>query len=381
MFRSQIYPYPVVSKLDRVTAYAYEVISGRIIAGKTQRQACERHVRDLKHQGTKEFPFVFDPCKAHEIIEFAETLTLAEGDEPQPLRLWGFQDFILGNWGGWLNAKGYRRFRTSYVQLARQNGKSLKNAVPALYYGNFDSYQYPQVYCAATKELQARIVLSECIKFINADPELSGGEYGEGLFKVKEYAGKVECAVSNGTKKLKQCLISVITTAGFDLNSPCYRLYEYCKLILSDLHLDETQFAFICELDEQDDIWDEKNWPKANPLWTEETLESLHSEAVKAKEMQGEDLRNFLTKSLNQWVQFTDNQYMNLSHWKACESDITIEDMKEHECYLGLDLSSGGDPDIRLLGVPYRRWAASKILHSFTQFHARSSGSGAYQNR
>ncbi|MGG0756256.1 terminase large subunit [Brevibacillus laterosporus] len=393
MYSSHIYPYNTVTELDRVTAYAQEVVSGRIIAGKTQRQACERHLRDLERQETEDFPYVFDPEKAHEIIEFAESLTLAEGEEPEPLKLWGFQDFIFGSWNGWLNLKGYRRFRTSYVQVARQNGKSLGNAVPAIYYGNFDGYNYPQVYCAATKELQARIVLSECIKFINADPELGGDEYEDGLFKVKEYAGKIECFVSkgfiralgrdtksidgfrpyfgsvdeyhlhkdnqmfkllaDGTKKLKQSLISVITTAGFDLNSPCYRMYGYCKMILSGVHTNETRFVFICELDKDDDIWDESNWPKANPLWTEETLESLRSEAIEAKETQGEDLRNFITKSLNRWIQFADNQYMNMEHWKACESDTTIEDMEGRECYLGLDLSSGGDLTSGALEFPF----------------------------
>ncbi|WP_155620716.1 terminase large subunit [Paenibacillus macerans] len=369
--------------MDRVTAYAKEVISGRIIAGQTQRQACERHLRDLERQGTKNFPYVFDPDRAHEIIEFAESLTLAEGEEPEPLRLWGFQDFIFGSWNGWLTLEGYRRFRTSYVQVARQNGKSLGNAVPSLYYGNFDGYNYPQVYCAATKEDQARIVLKECLKFINADPELSGTKYEPGLFTSKEYKSTILCNVtqgeiraigrdtetidgfrpyfasvdeyhkhktnqmykllSDGQKKLKQCLTSVITTAGFDINSPCYELYEYCKLILSGVHSDETQFVFICELDKDDDIWDERNWPKANPLWTDQTLESLRADAIKAKQMQGAELRNFMTKSLDIWVQFADNQYMNMEHWKACASDTTLEDMRGRECYLGLDLSSGGD--------------------------------------
>ncbi|MBY9077268.1 terminase large subunit [Paenibacillus sp. HN-1] len=369
--------------MDRVTAYALEVVSGRIIAGKTQRQACERHLKDLERQGMEDFPYVFDPDRAHEIIEFAESLTLAEGEEPEPLRLWGFQDFIFGSWNGWLTLDGYRRFRTSYVQVARQNGKSLGNAVPSLYYGNFDGYNYPQIYCAATKEDQARIVLKECLKFINADAELSGTKYEPGLFTSKEYKSTILCnltrgeiraigrdtetidgfrpyyasvdeyhkhktnqmykLLSDGQKKLKQCLTSVITTAGFDVNSPCYELYEYCKLILSALHVDETQFVFICELDKGDDIWDESNWPKANPLWTEQTLESLRADAIKAKKMQGAELRNFMTKSLDIWVQFSDTQYMNMEHWKACASETTLEDMAGRECYLGLDLSSGGD--------------------------------------
>ncbi|RKN87021.1 terminase large subunit [Paenibacillus ginsengarvi] len=370
---------------DRVTRYALEVVEGKLPrrVGKSERQACERHLRDLGRQGTEEFPYVWSPEKARELIEFSESLTLAEGEEPRPLVLWGFQDFIFGSWHGWRTLDGYRRFRTSYVQVARQNGKSLGNAVPTMYYGNFDGYQYPQVYCTATKEMQARIVLKECFKFINADEELAGTEYEDGLFTIKDYASKILCNLSNGeiralgrdtksidgfrpyfasvdeyhlhkdnqmyklladgTKKLKQCLISVITTAGFDLNSPCYELYNYCKMILDGTHEDETQFVFICELDKDDDIWDELNWPKANPLWTDQTLESLRADAVKAKAMQGEELRNFLTKSLNQWVQFADNQYMNMEHWKACASDTTIEDMTGSECWLGLDLSKGGD--------------------------------------
>ena len=398
----------MVIVVDRVTSYAFDVCMGKIPAGLSQRQACNRHLKDLERQNTEDFPYHWDVDKANEIIEFAETLTIAEGEEPQPLLLYGFQDFIFGSWHGWRNEKGYRRFRTSYVQVARQNGKSLGNAVPTMYYGNFDGYNYPQIYCTATKELQAKIVLKECFKFINADEELSGNEYEEGLFTIKEYKSLIECNVTNGeiralgrdtdsidgfrpyfgsvdeyhkhktsqmykllvdgTKKLKQCLISVITTAGFDLNSPCYELYEYCKKILAGVVKDETQFVFICELDKDDDIWDESNWIKANPLWTEETLQSLRADAIKAKAMGGEELRNFLTKSLNEWVQFADGQYMNLEHWKNCESTKTLENFKGFSCYAGLDLSSGGDLTSLALVFPYLRDNEKKYYvysHSF----------------
>jgi phage terminase large subunit-like protein len=377
------YPINVLTEIDRPTRFALDVVNGKRIAGKSEIQACERHLNDLDRQGTPDFPYIWNPDKALDIIEFAESLTLAEGEEPEPLRLWGFQDFIFGCWNGWTKLDGYRRFRTSYIQVARQNGKSLGNAVPALYYGNFDGYHYPQIYCTATKERQAKIVLKECIKFIDADKELCGDKYNPGLFTVKEYKSTIECNNTNGEisalgrdtesidgfrpyfasvdeyhkhktnqmyklltdgqKKLLQCLASAITTAGFDLNSPCYELYNYCKMIISGLHVDETQFVYICELDKDDDIWDEANWPKSNPLWTPQTLESLRSDAIKAKLMQGEELRNFETKSLNRWVQFSENQYMNMEHWKACGSNTTIEDMRGKECYFGLDLSSGGD--------------------------------------
>lgn len=400
---------------DRATKFAESIVKGTAdrAVGKTEILCCQRHLRDLERQGTPEFPYMWDEKKAQLLIDFAESLILAEGEEPLPLHLRPFQDFVMGSWNGWLTLEGYRRFRTSYMQVARQNGKSLGNAIPSLYFGNFDGYNYAQVYCTAVKELQAKIVLKECIKFIDADPELSGTEYEEGLFIVKEYASKIVCnqthgeiralgrdtksidgfrpyfgsvdeyhlhkdnqmykLLVDGTKKLKQCLISVITTAGFNLTSPCYELYNYCKNVLAGVVDDETAYIFICEpdkedIDKKDGIFDESVWPKANPLWTPETLTSIRADAIKAKQMQGEELRNFMTKSLNIWVQFGDTQYMNLEHWKACESDTTMEDVRGRECYLGLDLSSGGDLTSGALEFPFMMGDEKKYYidsHSF----------------
>lgn len=377
---------------DRVTQYAQDVVSGNKLStawleqpaiGKTQILACKRHLHDMERIGTEDFPYVWNIEKSLDIVDFAESLVLAEGDEPQPLKCRGFQDFIFGSWNGWVHKDtGYRRFRTSYVQIARQNGKSLGNAVPALYYGNFDGYQYPQIYCVATKEAQAKIVLKETYKFINADEELKTE-----LFTIKDYRSEVECNLTNGTikalgrdtesidgfrpyfgsvdeyhkhktnqmyklltggtRKLKQCLVSIITTAGFDLNSPCKGEYDYAIGILYGLIHDDTHFVFISELDEEDKkgdiIFNEDVWPKANPLWTEETLTSLRADAIKAKEKRGDELRDFMTKALNIWVEATDNGYLDLEKWKACENNTTLADMEGREFYMGIDLSSGGD--------------------------------------
>lgn len=107
----------------------------------------------------------------------------------------------------------------------------------------------------------------------------------------------------------------------------------------------ETQFAFIAQLDKDDDLWDTKNWVKANPLTckTPQGIKRMEDIAKKAKEMGGSELRDFMTKRLNMWVQFADNQYINSEHWKSCETDKTLESMRGMSCYAGLDLSSGGD--------------------------------------
>lgn len=395
-----------VMKVDRTTEFAKSVVNGTIERrfGELEYLSCKRHLNDLERQGTEEFPYIWSLDKSVYMIDFAESLTIAEGEEETPLGLWDFQCFMFGSWNGWVHKDtGYRRFRTSYIQLARQNGKSLSNAVPSLFYGNFDGYKYPQLYVTATKEAQARIVLKECIKFINADVELK-----EELFDVKDYKAEILCNLTNGTikalgrdtksidgfrpyfasvdeyhlhkdsqmykllsdgtKKLKQCLISVITTAGFDLNSPCKLLYDYCVNILKGVVEDETQFVYITQMDSDDDIWDERNWEKSNPLWTQETLNSLRADAIKAKEMQGEELRNFMTKSLNMWVQFADNQYMDVDKFKACASVKTLDDFRGHSCIAGLDLSSGGDLTSLALVFKYNAEGTSKYFvhtHSF----------------
>lgn len=368
--------------MNRTTQYALDVVSGKITVGELARLACQRHLDDLEKSKLAPYVYRFDEEKANRIIEFAESLQIAEGDDEErgPLKLEGFQAFILGSLFGWVHKEtGYRRFRSSYVQLGRQNGKSMLNAILGMYCGNFDGYRYPQIYCTATKSDQAKIVLNEMIKMIREDPDL------EETFKIKEYESTIECLITGGTikalgrdtksidgfrpylgivdeyhahkdnqmyklleggtGKLKQCLISVITTAGFDLNGPCYELYEYCCNLLRGVVENDTQFVYIAQMDKDDDIWDPANWVKPNPLTckTQAGIQRMLDIAAKAKDMGGDELRDFMTKRLNIWVQFADNQYMNIEKWKACGSEMTLEDMRGKECYLGLDLSSGGD--------------------------------------
>ena len=163
--------------VDRVTEYCKDVLNGKIVAGKLVKLAAKRHLDDLEKSKLAPFKYEFDVEKSLDIIDYAETLVIAEGEDPIQVSLYPFQAFILGSLNGWVTkGTGYRRFRTSYIQLARQNGKSFLNGIIGTYYGNFDSYKYGQIYCTATKKDQARIVFDEMVKFINADEEL-GSNY------------------------------------------------------------------------------------------------------------------------------------------------------------------------------------------------------------
>ena len=70
-----------VDKIDRVTKYAIDVVEGREIAGEYVKLACQRHLNDLEKSKLSVFKYEFDVEKALRIIEYAETLYIAEGEE------------------------------------------------------------------------------------------------------------------------------------------------------------------------------------------------------------------------------------------------------------------------------------------------------------
>ena len=369
--------------MDRVTEYAKMVVSGKILKGQTEIDCCKRHLDDLKR---KDFDYIFDVEAAEKAIDIANELTILEGVEPKKLKTRGFQNFIIGSLHGWRRKRSSKlRFREAYVQIGRQNGKSFLSGTEINNRATFSGYQMGKIYCAATKQDQANIVWDEVEKFILADKDLSD------LYHIRHHertitskvTGTVVKSVGRDTKSadgfrsilavideyhahpnnqmyklmldgqigVDSPLTLAITTAGFNLNSPCYGQYEFCKRVLSGLVDKESLFIFITEMDKDDDIWDYKNWAKANPLllWNEDNsynmdkVKDLSEKAIEAKEKGGQDLVNFLTKSLNFWVKYSGDSYVNLEKFKECESDLTLEDFKGRDCILGIDLSSGGD--------------------------------------
>jgi phage terminase large subunit-like protein len=378
--------------MDRVTDFAKKNLKNRKDFGEDARLAFQRHLEDLKRAKKKSdgFPYVFQAEKAEEIIELANKLTIAEGEGDEVFTCVGFQEFILGSLFGWVHKEtGKRRFTDSYVQMGRQQGKSVLNAILGIKCCNFDNYNYGQIYCTATKSDQAKIVLEEIIKFINADSDLKD------LFDIKEYKSEITGKITStkikalgrdtktidgfrpylgivdeyhahkdnqmykllkgGTRKLKQSLVSVITTAGFNLNAPCYELYKYCRRVLRGIDRNDRQFIYIAQMDKEDDIWDTRNWIKCCPLTgkDKEMLENAWADAEKARSMGGSELRDFMTKTLNIWVTNTETAFLDLKDWEQCGTDRTLEDFAGRKAVVGLDLSSGGDLTSYSIEIPY----------------------------
>lgn len=375
-----------MAKIDRATEHAQLVVSGvfdhtKIPFGRLHYLACKRHLNDLEKQKTDEFPYYWDIDASEKILDFAETLTIAEGETPKRVKLKEFQYFDIGSLFGWKKINGYRRFRRSYISMARQQGKSFINGIMGSYVALFGNYNYGKLFTASTKRRQARIAWEEIAKFINIDEDL------QELFEVKDYKSLIVCNVTNctiealskeggledghrsifssldelhqiptnhvykalynGTRSLKETLVSMITTRGFDMNTESFSfsMDNYAVSILEGTVTAEDFFADIYCLDKGDDIFDERNYIKANPYLAtfKEGMEILRQDAQTAKDMGGAELRDFKTKSMNLWARDEDTQFIDLEKWQKCGTSKTLKDYNSCSCFCGLDLSSGGD--------------------------------------
>lgn len=390
--------------MDRTTAYARLVLDGQRITGQAEKDACRRHIDDMANKNS---PWIFDAAEAERHIDIANTLTIGEG-QTQRLTTRGFQNFIIGSLFGWRKKRStQRRYREAYIQMGRQNGKSFIAGEMCNDFAAFSPYQQGRIYCTATKQDQANIVWDECAKFIEADKDLVE------LYKIRRYdrtitslvTGTVVKAIGRDTKsadgfrsilaivdeyhahpseqmyklmldgqiKVDSALTLAITTAGFNLNGPCYQQYQFAKKVLAGVVEKDTLFVYIAEMDDNDDIWTPENWAKANPLllWADDTtmdkamVARMAEKAIDAKEKQGADLVNFLTKSLDKWVTFTGGALLNLDRWRECGTDRTVADMAGRECILGIDLSSGGDLTSICLLFPLDDERAYIFSHSY----------------
>lgn len=369
---------------DRVTDYAERVAAGEGVHGELHRLACKRHVDDLRRVGSEDFPYWWDASEAQRAIDYFETLQVIEGFSKRPVVLREGQAFDIGCTFGWRKPgddvkDSYMRFRTSYESMARQQGKSFENGGKGTYIANFSGYRYGKLFTAATKKRQSRIVWEEMANFIRADPRL------EKRFIIKDYknliiAKRTQCtiealskeaglddgfrpifasldelhqmkdnsvykALDNGTRDLPESLISMITTRGFDVNSFAYEMDTYAVNVLKGAVIAEGFFADIYALDDDDDPFDETVWIKANPRLasTERGMERLREDAEKAKAMGGQELRDFLTKSMNVWVTRTEDSFVDPKAWRNARTKRTLEDFRGERCWAGIDLSSGGD--------------------------------------
>lgn len=365
--------------IDHTTLYAKKVVRGDIIASKLVLKECERHLRNLNHQGE----YIWDAAKSEKAIKFIEMLPDPKTGEINKMAL--FQKFIIGSLYGWLDEFGNRKYKKVYVSMARKNGKSLLIAGIALYeflYGKNPKYGR-QIYCTANAKEQAKIVWNMIRKQLNMVQKKSSwiksrtkitestneitNTKDESLIKplskdtsnldgFEPYIGildeyheskdnKMIEVLESGQIQLNNSLVIIISTAGFYLNGPMYKEYVFLKRVLISGEPLESYFSFIAEQDNEDEVQNEKMWVKSNPLLDVESqsktiYDNLRDRVNEAAQKQ--DTAKMLVKNFNIWQNANSDAYIQFVDWVECRAE-KVFDKKNREVYIGIDLSRRDD--------------------------------------
>ena len=369
--------------------YGRDVLAGKIPVCKWTRLAVERHYQDL--QNAHERGLVFSEEHARHALRFFDFLKHSKGK-------WARQPFVLSDWQafwtalmfGWLRFDGTRRFRKAYFRVARKNGKTTWIAGIGLYLFVGDGEAGAEVFTAATKLSQAKLIHVESQMMVRQSKELSKHitSQRDNLFiagtsckyvplgadaktedGLNPHGALIDELHAHPTRELydvidsatgarEQPLMLMITTAGFGgLETICRVEDEYVKGILEETIEDDKYFGVIYQLDEaeklgdefedaeekSDDWQDEQHWIKANPnLGVSVNIEKLREAATRAKQ-DPSALDNFLTKHLDMWVKGA-RKWMPLKQWKKCAAKYTFDDLKNADAvFAGLDLASVSD--------------------------------------
>ena len=370
--------------------YIDDVLTSEQIACKWVKLAAKRHVKDLKRQKTKSFPFYFEDTDPKRVIDFSRQFCKhvrgewANRGEVVELSPW--EQFIVWVIFGWKKvSNGKRRFSTAFIEVAKKNGKSTLAAVISLYLFGFDGEQGAEVYSAAITRDQARIVFDDYAKkmvikseelqkvitpyrdtmiikesmskFSPVSSEANNAE-GKNVYVaiIDEYhahsTDKVYKILRYGMSGRNQPLLFLITTAGFDPYVPCVDEEEYAKSLLSGKQKNENYFAIIFTLDEKDDWKNKKCWIKANPeLGRGKPLDQMEidfNEAIGKPQ----EINMFKNKHLNIWTS-SQTAWLKSETWKKCDKKFNIEEMAGSPCYAGIDLSTTQDASAYGLCFPW----------------------------
>lgn len=381
------------------TQYAKDVVSGKLLASKKVRQACQRHLNDLKRQGTRDFPYIFDETKGYRSIKFIEKFCKPSKGNFDRLVMQKWQHFAIGSLYGWVHKDtGLRRFNEGLIFVARKNGKSAIVSGLSLFGVSKDGEKGADVYVLANSMKQARkTIYEECQKMVKKSPtlkkrfrvlrdaiyydatesviepqasdseKLDGLNCHLGIFdEIHEYKNyKLINVVKNSSDAREQPLMLYITTAGYVLDGPLMDYYERGADVLDGIIVDETTFYFMAELDADDEIEDIRSWPKANPnLGVTIKLEKLVEGWEKRKSIPAER-NDFITKRLNVFVQADEQSFVSLEVINRNNGYIDPESLAGRMCIGGYDLSSSEDFTAACLEFPLDDGRVFLLTHSW----------------
>lgn len=388
--------------MTRCYEYVDDVLSGRIRACEKVRMACQRFRNDLERSATDPgWPWVFDEHKAARPTDFMERFLVPTKGDYDRMELMGWQCFVEANIYGWVDrVTGLRRFRENLIIVGTGNGKSTIMAGNATFLACKDGERGADIYLLANSKDQAGVVFRECSGQIKASPALARrfrplrdgiyydkmnatirhrssdskrldglNPHGAIFDEIHEYRDfKLINVIKMKNVKRKQPVIIYITTMGDVIDGPLAYYYDLFTDAMSGKLLPEVgdrMFAFIAELDPEDDIEDTSCWIKANPgLGTVLQLDDLIREWNRVKLIPSERA-NFICKQLNIMVNADDMAFVQPEVLKRNQDSYPEESLEGRRCYGGFDLSNREDFTGAALEFPLDDGRIFVKLHSW----------------
>lgn len=319
--------------MNYIQQYYDEICAGHIVTSKKIKILYKHLTEKIKRPGA----YFFDEHLADHAIEFVERYCKhskgKSGGKPFILELW--QKALISAIFGFVDQDGQRQYHEAVLIVARKNGKSAMGSAIALYCLFADGEAGPEVYSAATRKEQARIIWNEAVKMIRKSPALSRrskcliGEIktdiNEGIFRALASDSNnldglnVSCAlldeihawkdknlydvIVDGMTAREQPLTIITTTAGTVRESIFDIKYEECERILNGyetgLYTDDRILPVIYELDGREEWTEPAAWYKANPgLGTIKKWQQLAEKVERAKNNDA-FVKNLLCKDFN----------------------------------------------------------------------------------
>ena len=352
--------------------YATSVVDGKTVACNHVKQACQRYLDDLNDERLE-----FRLDRVAHCVSFIRMLKHFSGvANGKPFILEPWQLFIVANIVGWYwKGTGKRRYNEAYISIARKNGKTALFAALMIYFLLADGEPDATVLISANSREQATRVDFQMIKgFLQKlDPKQKTVKAQRNQVKVAKMTNMMYVTAADASKldgyNISACLVDeyheaetsevkdvlktamgnrrnplqcVVTTRGFDMSKPCFKLDDYARRVLSGEKKDDGLFAMIFTLDDGDDWKDPRCWKKANPnLGITVSPQYISGELTKALATTTDEI-NYRTKLMNQWVE-SKTIWISDEKIAAHMQRLEFEQFRGMPCYIGIDLASVSD--------------------------------------
>jgi phage terminase large subunit-like protein len=352
--------------------YPEDVLSGKILACEAIQLACKRYM-EFKARDD----MYFDEADVQQKIRVVSRLKHFTGSHNgKPFLLLPWQQWTLASIFGFkYKETGMRVTKNVFIMMSRKQGKTAYAAALSILCAIADNEANAEIELVANSRQQAKIAFKHTSNFCeSADPKnkifkryrdtinipstkstiqvlssdaMGNDGYNASCFVLDEFHAAKNWDLYNvlvSSQGMRdQPLAIIITTAGFLLNGyPCFEQRETCLDILRGLKTDDSQFSAIYELDPDDDWKDENVWIKCAPSLGQTVKKDYLRGQVNAVTNNPSLEVGVKTKNFNMFCQ-SKNIWIPDKYLKGVWQKVNLEDFKDEESYIGVDLSSVSD--------------------------------------